>query len=172
MKNIFVCHICGKIGYCNQIHKIKSLGIRVCRKHEYQFNKYQKFLDHIPRNTKDLNEIVINKNIAEIILYYSNGSERARTIIDAEDVYKIRNIKWSITQSNPPNNYCQGLVDKKYIKLHRFLLSDKIDNNVEVDHKDKNTLNNVKSNLRICSHQENKYNNRMYDNFALCKNYQ
>ena len=164
MKDIFTCYICGKEGFRHQVQTIKSLGIRACRKHKTQFIRYQKFLDNIPRTQNDPNEIVINKHTAEIILYDKSSLECARTIIDVEDIEKIKNIRWCLSPSNKPNAYCQGIVNKKSVRLHRFILQDKIDDSVEVDHKDRNPLNNVKSNLRICSHQENKYNNRIQEN--------
>lgn len=164
MKSIFTCDICGKKGFCDQIRKIKSLGIRVCRKHEYQFLRYQKFFDNISRTSKDFNEIVTNEYTAEIVLYDKSSLECARATIDIEDVDRVKNIKWGLIHSNQPNIYCHGIVNNNSITLHRFILNCKINDNLEIDHKDRNPLNNVKSNLRICSHQENKYNNRMQSN--------
>ena len=48
----------------------------------------------------------------------------------------------------------------KYIKLHRYimLLENSLIDNLEVDHKDRNKLNNVASNLRMATSQEQKRN--------------
>lgn len=54
------------------------------------------------------------------------------------------------------NMYAHGLVEGKRITLHRFIMNP--DKDSVIDHKDRNGLNCQKSNLRICTKQENNWN--------------
>jgi len=47
--------------------------------------------------------------------------------------------------------------------LHRIIMN-QYDPKIEVDHIDGNPLNNKKSNLRVCTHQENTFNRSKYKN--------
>lgn len=90
-------------------------------------------------------------------------------IVDDEDFKKLNKYKWY-------SNICGGSKNKiyasKYIKLpngkkgilrmHRFIMgvpTDKI-----VDHINKNTLDNRKINLRLCTTSQNKWNIGKYSN--------
>ena len=71
--------------------------------------------------------------------------------IDICDYDMVKDYVWHLS-----NNYIVGKVDKKEIKLHRFLLSPTKEE--EIDHKDRDTLNNRRNNLRIISRSENCFN--------------
>lgn len=75
--------------------------------------------------------------------------------IDSEDIYKIKDQAWHIGK----NGYIYGRdrAAGKTVLLHRYLLGIN-DNKIIVDHKDRNPLNNKKSNLRVCTMKENQYN--------------
>ncbi|MGB4824970.1 MAG: hypothetical protein WBP82_08725 [Leuconostoc mesenteroides] len=85
------------------------------------------------------------------------------TIIDDEDFDKINHIKWSA-------NYCGGKyyargyckITKKNICLHNILLPKK--DNSKVDHKNGDSLDNRKSNLRYLTLLCNRKNRRMQKN--------
>jgi len=79
------------------------------------------------------------------------------TLIDTEDVEKIRSKYWSLQDS-----YWYSQRNKKRIRLHRFILS--TPENEMVDHEDGNPSNNVKSNLRICTPSQNCMNHKLYKN--------
>ena len=121
-----------------------------CEKHLYHLKKYGKILD---RTMFDENEIIEYDDYAEIILYDKDCKEIARTLIDLEDIEKIKGYKCC---------YHQGYVQiydketKMKIRLHRFIMDCPED--MVVDHINHNTLDNRKENLRICLHQENMHN--------------
>lgn len=76
--------------------------------------------------------------------------------IDDSDEEKVSNYKWSVNLDNG-NFYAGSRINKKRIRLHRFLLS--LENpEIFVDHADGNTLNNKRSNLRVVTKSQNNCN--------------
>ena len=84
------------------------------------------------------------------------------TVVDFCDYEKIKNIKWYVNH-NGKNFYVERQIKiNKKIKrysLHRVIVNAK--NNQEVDHRDGDALNNIRKNLRVCTHQENMRNQRV-----------
>lgn len=76
-------------------------------------------------------------------------------LIDDEDFERVNQYSWSLTRKY----YNSYAVRANQIILSRFIMRIK-DPKICVDHIDGNTLNNQKSNLRICSTQENLRNKR------------
>jgi hypothetical protein len=84
------------------------------------------------------------------------------TSVDVEDLEKIADYRWYASW-NPSSNtyYCHATTKepsgkRKKIILHRLIMN--AERGRVVDHIDTNTLNNIKSNLRICSRAENSRN--------------
>lgn len=91
-----MCEVCGALSENKEVY-FRSIANKIlCNKHYQQFKRYKKFLDDTSRTIDDLNEITIDNenNIAYIHLYNAQSVEIAKTIIDLEDVEKIKNIKW------------------------------------------------------------------------------
>ena len=124
-----------------------------CRKHYYQYTRYGRILE---RTKTDPNEIIEYDTYAEIVLYNNNNEEIARTIIDIDDVEKCKDLKWSL------DNKGYVINSKNKIKLHRFIMD--CPNDLVIDHINHKTLDNRKSNLRICTKQENVWNSNVYSN--------
>lgn len=141
------CKVCNK--ECNTLRK------GLCRKHYEQLRKNGCCLDNNPRTKYDSNEIVLYENYAEIILYNKNYYECARAIIDLDDVEKIKKHKWYLND----NGYVLTHIDKKNVRLHRFI-KNCFDNNIIIDHKNGNKLDNRKDNLRECTSQQNSMNHK------------
>lgn len=77
------------------------------------------------------------------------------SFIDDDDYERVVKFKWNHgTRCVQSNN---GL---STIKLHRFILN--AQPGQEIDHIDGNVLNNQKSNLRFCTHQENSRNRKSW----------
>ena len=74
-------------------------------------------------------------------------------LIDEEDFHKISKYNWHI-HHDKNNKYCDTnfYIDKKrtHLKLHRFLMGLEKGDKRMINHKDRNGLNNQKSNLEIC----------------------
>lgn len=87
-------------------------------------------------------------------------------IVDDEDFETIKMFKWYAHESKPGIFYARrdkyiGIINgkqkSKKILMHRSLLS--IDSRkTQVDHKNSDTLDNRKENLRICTNKENSTN--------------
>lgn len=73
-------------------------------------------------------------------------------IVDDTDFEKVRNYKWSAA-TRKHLCYAQSRINGKCVLLHAFLLKPAL--GMEIDHRDGNGLNNLRSNLRICTHAQN-----------------
>lgn len=136
-----------KVDGCNNKHSAKGY----CKKHYTQMKRYGKILN---RTIKDPNEIIIYEDYAEIVLYNRKCEEIGRALIDVDDVNKVKQYKWSL---------CKGYVNSyPNIKLHRLILN--YDGDMDIDHINRNPLDNRKSNLRICTHNKNMRNKSKQSN--------
>lgn len=79
-------------------------------------------------------------------MYDKNCNFVNSALIDVEDVEKCRPYKWHIRKSNSTEYAITSLEGNKKIHLHRFVLD--YDGELEVDHKNRNGLDNRKENLR------------------------
>lgn len=131
-----------------------------CQKHYKQMNKYGRILE---RTVNDPNEIVIEDNIATMYLYNRDCEEIATTIFDAQFVDDISNYMWSLHN----NGYVvSSWFDENNIRhsmsLHRAIMylsnGYTIDETLQIDHEDLNKLNNLRSNLRMCTGSQNEMN--------------
>jgi hypothetical protein len=86
-------------------------------------------------------------------------------LVDDEDYERVSQYKWSISSSGGydyPHTPIRIEGKIKYIKMHRFIMNADID--TLVDHKNKDTLDNRKCNLRLCTKSENMRNRAMSKN--------
>lgn len=77
-------------------------------------------------------------------------------IVDKEDIQKVKERAWSLSVYG----YVTSSWNKKThrtenVRLHRFVLGMKKSDKRQVDHINRNKLDNRKSNLRICTASEN-----------------
>lgn len=66
------------------------------------------------------------------------------------------------------NNKIEGVTKRGYITLSRLLMGVLNDNAVVVDHKNGDTMDNRKANLRICTQEKNNYNKKL-SNYSSTK---
>ena len=77
-------------------------------------------------------------------------------LVDDTDIKRVSKYSWSITTKA---GYAQaGRIKNNPVLMHRFIL-DFPDG--EIDHINHNKLDNRRSNLRICSHEQNSYNTKL-----------
>lgn len=142
------CDVCGRA----LAHKIKSYGYTLCNKHYKQLKKYGKFLDNNPRTLFDKNEFHICGKITYIDLYNRNCEVIAQSVIDTEDLDKVRYTKWKLSSSGYAMNTPKFKGGNKH--MSRMIL----DTDQFVDHINHNTLDNRKENLRVVTKSQNQMN--------------
>lgn len=136
-----------KVEGCNC--KVKAKGY--CSKHYTQLSKYGK----ITRTRFDPNEIVEYDDYAEIVLYDKNCEEVNRALIDLDDVDKVNQYKWYMS-----HGYVRSATANTF--LHRLVMN--CPEEMVIDHINHNPLDNRKSNLRICTKQQNNMNKKFMSN--------
>lgn len=129
---------CGKefITTSSHIRKMESCG---CNR-TIKINEYN-------RNHRKKNKIVVDGDIAYIYLSRSNKF----AIIDKEYVEKVQDYTWRVAKG-----YAATFVNRKIIYMHHFIVG-KVEGK-EVDHKNRNRLDNRKCNLRHLTHLGNMQN--------------
>lgn len=92
------------------------------------------------------------------ICYSSNTDDVI--LFDIEDYDKIKDYCWSVAVPKKCYNYKRVVAIKTHgvvIKMHRIIMG--ITNpDCKIDHKNRNPLDNRKSNLRICTTEQNNWN--------------
>ena len=108
------------------------------------------------------NEIVLKGNYAELIIQTKKNG-LIKTLIDIEDIEKVKKYNWiAIRHPHVNNFYIYSNVYRGSIKLHRYLTN--CPRGLVIDHINHDTLDNRKSNLRICTVAENNKNSGFYKN--------
>lgn len=148
------CEICGDINNLHTKTKNNKYEMILCNKHYTQLRNHNKILD---RTIYDKNEIIIETDCAKICLYDLKGNIIDYAIIDIEDVSIVKDYKWGIHNGK----YVRSVSNSIY--LHKLIVN-YIDNELDVDHINRNTLDNRKCNLRITTHQENSINRSLPKN--------
>lgn len=149
MKKINYCKACGKI-----IDRYGNIKNQLCSKHFQQFRRFGEVKDHNQRTILDDNEIRTFDTYAEIDTYDQYGNVIETYLLDLEDVKYLNGNKWRTVYKGKIKKL-PYLVTGHTIYFHRLVMGNP---NSEIDHIDRNTKNNKKSNLRLASRQEQMYN--------------
>ena len=80
-------------------------------------------------------------------------------LIDEEDEERVKKYTWSVCTSKSGS---QTVMNRKGLSLHQYLA--RSSREWETDHIDRNRLNNRRSNLRLCTHQQNQFNQGLQSN--------
>ena len=110
----------------------------------------------IRRCRRDRNTYEIKDGYAEIILTDINLEEKARAIIDIDDVERCKPYKWVIRG----DGYVSAKIEGKGVKLHRFI--NKTPKGKHTDHLNRDRLDNRKSNLKTLEQNDNNKNKGKY----------
>jgi hypothetical protein len=87
----------------------------------------------------------------QMIIIKSKGKE-VEVLIDPDDYETVSKYKWFIKH----NNYVYTQVNRKTVHLHRLIIN--APKGLEVDHINRNPLDNRKQNLRLCTKSQNNMN--------------
>lgn len=109
---------------------------------------------------RQVNEIKVEGDIAFIIITDRENKEVAKALIDAADVEKIKQFghRWCLSKSRGKTPFVETRANGRIILLHRFLLN--APEGIQVDHINHNTLDNRRSNLRLCTPAQNSQNRK------------
>lgn len=119
----------------------------ICRKHYMQV-KRNGCITKTSRLEK--NKIVFNDYYAEIILCDNFGDITAICKISLDQVEKVSQYKWCFLSKN---GYVSTCIKGKIVYLHRLILN--ADSGDVIDHIDRDKLNNITENLRLCNKSQN-----------------
>lgn len=130
---------------CDKPHHGKGY----CRKHYTEFCKRDNSV-YIPPKAE--NEIIIEGDTARMIICNRQGNPINETLIDTEDVARVKRHRWFMHGKGYVQSQDKGM-------LHAFIIG-AVRGRV-TDHINKNRLDNRKSNLRIVTVSENGYNSKL-----------
>ena len=156
MKN-GICEVCGAkngekiVAYCSKYN------MTVCDKHRRQLLLYGKITDPTKRTIKDGNEIIAHDTYADLIIRNKKNEIKAIAKIDLDDIEKVSQHKWGLITNNNNMQYVLTRINNKQFRLHRFVMN--YFGAKDVDHINRDTMDNRKSNLRIVSRSDNRSNN-------------
>ena len=159
------CCVCGRL--VKSYTMVKNVGC-MCQKHQHQWYEKGKITDPSPHSKYDLNNFIDCGDHYKIELRKPTEGYKivGYALIDKDDYEKCKNIRWRLVEHKDAIDYkdVQGGSphNNTLTSLHRFIM-----NNTEgyvVDHKNGDTLDNRKSNLRVCSQKENVRNKTKLSN--------
>jgi hypothetical protein len=92
-----------------------------------------------------------------------------KILVDDEDYLRLKAHKWSVNSRGYAVRFTEHLGVKKGIRMHREILElGEYDGGMEVDHINRNKLDNRRCNLRLVTRSENQKNrNPFYRNGKL-----
>jgi len=125
----------------------------LCRKHYSQMREYGRILE---RTKFDKNEIIICDEYAEICLYDKDHAIIAKSLIDLEDVDKAKEHHWRKSIDGYVTTDIISNGKKSVMFLQNLVMPQ--EEGKYVDHIFHKTLDNRKSQLRLCTWSENNCN--------------
>ena len=94
-------------------------------------------------------EWTVREDYAEMFFNRRNG-DRVRIIASPEDVCWLSLMRWCLDGKGRAFTYA---LTRKYCAMHRIVMS--IQGSEEIDHINRDCLDNRRSNLRFCTHKQN-----------------
>jgi hypothetical protein len=150
-----ICKQCGKVFFGNGT---------LCRKHSMQLSLYGHFLDSNPRSQRDLNEIIIHEDYADIITYDKYNNPIHTFKISLEDVPFASKYKWYASKPQKSTGLIY-LVNSKIGLYHRIVMN--AVKGQQIDHINMDTFDNRRSNLRIANQTLQNHNQHVRKNIRF-----
>jgi hypothetical protein len=152
-KKVRVCVFCGISSDTERVYVSKKYSGTFCNRHYLHVKKYG-----APKawTVRDRNIVVPCGSYYEIVLKDGKGQEVGRAKVDSDDLHLCLRLKWRLAGRGYV--YSFEYKDKKQIhyKLHILIMGRK--KGLEIDHINRDKLDNRKANLRFVTHGENMLN--------------
>jgi hypothetical protein len=141
---LLACQVHG----CTQNSYSKDL----CVRHYNQMRKHGHIYGNAVFGRRTANEYEIKDSVCEISLRDNVGHFLTVALIDTDDVFIANSHKWCLS-----NGYAKSTINGKVVALHHVIIG-VIPSGMEVDHRNTNTLDNRRSNLRFATKSQNAAN--------------
>ena len=154
-KKLTVCCVCGE-----KSRATWKDGKEYCRKHYMQMFHHGHILE---KTIFDRNEWIKNDEYAECITYDKNFNPNGKAKFDLDDAEKLKDKKIYICNHNGKYYAVISETNLHKVLAHRYVMglyNEEYSIRRVIDHINGDSLDNRKSNLRICSHSENMINIR------------
>lgn len=150
-----------KVEGCKSLGRLKHNGKRYlvkgyCGKH-YQRLKLYGNVDY--KTIHDHRPAIIKANFAKIPI--GVNAKDGYAIVDKEFAYLDRH-KWSMTGNSNGQGYPGTNIDRQSVDMHRLIMG--FPKGLEVDHINRNRLDNRLTNLRLVNRQQNSLNKTIQRN--------
>lgn len=135
----------------------KHYGKGYCERHYQQFKKHGKIL--CIESLKEKNEIKIHDDYIEVFIKNKDREIITSFKVDKDVYEEIKNVTWSIKANRPKDSKDDVkyyVFNNKKGLLHRYIMN--APKGLQVDHLNRDTMDNRKSNLRVCTASENQCN--------------
>lgn len=127
---------------------------RMCSRHRQQILLFGK----IRKTTRDKNSISIRGRTAIVHLRDRAAKTVSTSLIDVEDIDKIKDGKWC----RDTRGYTTGSIHGQNKKMHQIIYGLPIEKGYEIDHINRDKSDNRKRNLRLVSHAANCRNQKIF----------
>jgi len=142
-----------KVDGCDQPSFSKCL----CGRH---YNQVRTMGGVRSRTTHDPNEFTVDGDLVRIHLYNKRSQKIGEAIVDASDYHLVSKYRWSLLKTHHIS-YCSTSLNRKTTYIHRIIMGEP---DSQVDHINRDGLLNSRSNLRLCTQQQNVFNSGMQSN--------
>lgn len=155
-----ICETCGK-KFTVTPSSLKFRSAKYCCKECY-----------IKNQKRNKNDYLQKDDYCELRIENKFNNRQVTVLISNEDIEKVKLVNWGACYDKTINGYyIRGRIGKQHIQLHRLITN--CSKGLVVDHINRNTLDNRRENLRVCTNRENILNrkNNVYENEMTGINY-
>lgn len=149
-KEVKICSIDG----CSTEQDCRGM----CSRHLWQMKHYGQIMN-TARKRGEPNRFTLENEVAVMILDDHWGREKAKVLLDAKDIETVSKHKWFLlSQRKGRVLYAHTRINGKFVRLHSFILNFQGDRFTQIDHINRDGLDNRRVNLRIGSSSQNHAN--------------